>query len=206
MPHISYCARKYYLLPASHCAEAASLFKLARDDAMRAKREIWFDKYGADGAITGGGHKARALFYRTHTDAAQAVMKHPGFSAIITNRSKKLGDHDCWCIKPNRATKAGKALAAELEYVEELIDIWQWALEKALGIDGTVFADRAFHKGVAKLLDNGSVIASLPVEPPPRPNTSSNCKAPVAPEWAQEITEAEYRVLAKQADLYKAES
>lgn len=198
----SYCPRYHFVLPSDRCAEAVALYNLARDDAMRAKREIWHEKYGAAGAVTGAGTKGNGLIFPNY----QAFKVQFDLGGLCkAERLKDVGEGwrglDPWIGKPARNTKRGKAIAADLEYVEELLDIWQWSLEKALGIDGTVFHNHAFHKTVAHILPDGRVIVSAP-EDLNRPcasgstyGCSRNFDASKIPDWAQPISQAEYETL-----------
>lgn len=203
---MSFCPRNYFLLPADRCAEATALFKLAREDAMRAKREMWREKYGANGAVTGSGTKGNGLVFDSFA-AAKAQYDLGGFCKLERLPKKLQGDDqgDLWLGKPNRATKRGKEVASDMDYVEELCDIWQWSLERALSIEGTVFYNHAFHKTVAKLLKDGRVIASVP-EDKNRPRSegySRNFEATVMPEWAQRISREEYESLENEVDRYE---
>lgn len=217
---MSYCPRDHYVLPADRCIEAVSLFHLAREDAMRAKREIWKEKYGAVGAITGGGTKRNGLVfdgYAPYLEQAEmgglckAERLRGGVVAgmPLPTRAYDLDAYVeegcCWLGRPARNTKRGKEIAADLEYVEELCDIWQWSLENALGIYGTVFYEHAFHKTVAKLLRDGRVIVSAAqnLNRPRGDGLSRNFEASTIPEWAQPISREEYDRLALEADRYE---
>ena len=205
-----YCPRNYYVLPADRCADAVAVYNVARDDAMRAKREIWCDKYGAAGAITGGGQKRQGLTFDTF---AAFKVQHDlgGFCQAERLRGESVADlparerealgRDRWLGKPARNTKRGKEIAADLDYVEELCNVWQWALERALGVYGTVLYGRGFHKTIARVLSDGRVIVSAAqdLNVPRGPNVSRSFDASQIPEWAQQISREEYERLNKEA-------
>lgn len=209
---MSYCPRNYYLLPADRCVEAVALYNLAREDAMRAKREIWMDKYGAVGAITGGAEKGRGLVfdgfaaYKAQGDLGGLckaerlrgeVVAHLPTPRLASTVGAFVEDSVYWLGKPARNTKRGKEIASDLDFVEELCDIWQWALEKALGVYGTVYYDHGFHKTVARALPDGRVLVNA-AEDKNRPR-SENCyrgfDASTIPEWAQPISQEEFERL-----------
>jgi hypothetical protein len=206
---MSFCQRNFYLLPADKCVEAAGLFKLAREDAMRAKREIWKDKYGAVGAVTGAGTVGNGLVF----DSLAAFLKQAEAGGFRQKeRLKKTLDSafasgDFWLGKPARNTRRGKQIAEDLDYVEELCETWQWALERALGVYGTVYYNHAFHKTVANLLKDGRVIVSAAVDKnrPRSEGVSRNFDATVMPEWAEVINEDQYKALLLEADRFEAE-
>lgn len=207
---MSHCPRNYFVLPADKCAEAAALFKLAREDAMRAKREIWAEKYGAVGAITGAGTKGNGLVFAS-LEAFLVQAGQGGFcqkERLKKSLDQAFGSGDYWLGKPARNTKRGKEIAADLDFVEEACEIWQWALEKSLRIDGTVFYNHAFHKTVARLLKDGRVIVSAAADMnrPRSEGVSRNFDATVMPEWAMPITQQEHDRLALEADRFEEET
>ncbi len=87
-----------------------------------------------------------------------------------------------------------------------MCDIWQWSLERGLGIEGTVLCNNAFHKTIARVLADGRVIVSAP-EDKNRPRDSGisrNFEASTIPEWAQPISREEYERMVLEADRYEA--
>ena len=142
---------KFYLLPADQCASALQLHVLAKEDALAAKREL-LAKYGADAILRSGAH-VEALAWR---DKPIAMT---GFT--VPRFEHKQG---VWLQKPKNNTLRGKQAALDIEEVGELLEIWQWSLERALGVHGSVFGyyrgSRVFLKSVARPLDHGRVVLS----------------------------------------------
>jgi len=114
---------------------------------MRAKRDL-LAKYGAD-AILRAEVKADALAWK------EKPAQLPGFSAA--QWSQKLG---VWLQRPKRNTVQGRAAAQEMDEVCEILEIWQWSLERALGVDGSVFGwygnARLFLNTTARPLSDGA--------------------------------------------------
>ena len=81
-----------------------------------------------------------------------------------------------------------------MDEVGELLDIWQWSLERALGVHGSVFGyyhgSRVFLNAVARPLKDGRVVLSLPVRDRQDSERSSGSD-PVAPSFAVQITQEE---------------
>lgn len=172
---------RFYLLPADECAQAIELHDLAKADALSAKREL-LAKYEAD-AILRSGENVDALAWR---DKPIAMT---GFT--VPRWDIKL---NVWLQRPKKNTLRGKQAAEEMAEVGELLEIWQWSLERALGVHGSVFGShhgsRMFLKAVARPLDDGRVVLTLPVQYPGGARGSSDA-APVPPSFAVEISQAE---------------
>jgi len=172
---------QYYLLPAEKCANALRMYEIAKEDGMRAKRDL-LAKYGAD-AILRAEVKADALAWK------EKPAQLPGFSAA--QWSQKLG---VWLQRPKRNTVQGRAAAQEMDEVCEILEIWQWSLERALGVDGSVFGwygnARLFLNTTARPLSDGRVVLCVPqADFSDHPSDAKD--APKAPEWAQEISKQE---------------
>lgn len=172
---------KLYLLPADQCANALQLHALAKEDALAAKREL-LAKYGADAILRSGAH-VEALAWR---DKPIAMT---GFT--VPRFDHKQG---VWLQKPKKNTLRGKQAALEMDEVGELLEIWQWSLERALGVHGSVFGyycgSRVFLNAVARPLNDGRVVLSLPVRDRQDSERSSGSD-PVAPSFAVQITQEE---------------
>lgn len=125
---------------------------LAKEDALAAKREL-LAKYGADAILRSGAH-VEALAWR---DKPIAMT---GFT--VPRFEHKQG---VWLQKPKNNTLRGKQAALDMEEVGELLEIWQWSLERALGVYGSVFGyyrgSRVFLNSVARPLDDGRVVLSF---------------------------------------------
>lgn len=172
---------KFYLLPASECAKALELHNLAKEDALAAKREL-LAKYGADAILRSGAH-VEALAWR---DKPIAMT---GFTVPRFDHHQQV-----WLQKPKKNTLRGKQAAQEMDEVGDLLEIWQWSLERALGVHGSVFGyyhgSRVFLNAVARPLDDGRVVLSLPVRDRQDADRSSGSE-PVAPPFAIQITRDE---------------
>lgn len=177
---------KFYILPADQCAKALELHAVAKDDALSAKRAL-LEKYSADAILRSGAH-VEALAWR---DKPVALT---GFT--VPRFDPKQG---VWLQKPKKNTLRGKQAAQEMDEVGELLEIWQWSLEQALGVHGSVFGyyhgSRVFLNSVARPLEDGRVVLSIPVrdERDPKRNTETD---PVVPPFADEISQAEAECLA----------
>lgn len=174
-------ALTFYLLPADQCTKALALHALAKADALTAKQEL-LAKYGAD-AILRSGALIEALAWR---DKPIAMT---GFS--VPRFDHGLG---VWLQKPKKNTLRGKQAAQEMDEVGELLEIWQWSLERALGVHGSVFGfyrgARVFLNTVARPLADGQVVLSIPI----RNHLDSERRSgsdPVAPPFAVQITQEE---------------
>lgn len=171
----------FFLLPADQCATAIDLYKLAQADALSATQSL-LEKYGADAIMRAGSH-VDALAWRDRP-IAMTGFTIPRFDA-------KQG---VWVQKPKQNTIRGKKAAAEMKDAGEMLEIWQWALEKALGVYGSVLGycrgTRVFMNSVAHPLDDGRVVLSIPVRGS-RDTGMSSVADPVAPYFAVEISKAE---------------
>lgn len=172
---------KFYLLPADQCAKALELHALAKEDALTAKREL-LAKYGADAILRSGAH-IEALAWRDRPIAMT------GFT--VPKWDSRQG---VWLQKPKKNTLRGKQAALEMDEVGESLEIWQWSLERALGVHGSVFGyyrgSRVFLNVIARPLDDGRVVLSLPVRDHLDSERNSG-SVPVAPPFAVEISQAE---------------
>ena len=172
---------KFYLLPADQCAKALELQALAKEDALSAKREL-LSKYGADAILRSGAH-VEALAWR---DKPIAMT---GFT--VPKFDSRQG---VWLQKAKKNTLRGKQAAQEMDEVGELLEIWQWSLERALGVHGSVFGyyhgSRVFLNAVARPLEDGRVVLSMPMRDKQDSERSSGAD-PVAPPFAVEISEVE---------------
>lgn len=170
---------KFYLLPADECAKALELHALAKEDALSAKREL-LSKYGAEAILRSGAH-VEALAWR------EKPMAMTGFT--VPRFDQKQG---VWLQKPKKNTLRGKQAAHDMDEVGELLEIWQWSLERALGVHGSVFGhfhgSRVFLNSIARPLADGRVVVSLPVRDDPARSSEAD---PVAPPYAVEISRAE---------------
>lgn len=176
---------KFYLLPADQCAQALELREIAKADALTAKREL-LAKYSADAILRSGSH-VEALAWRNKPIAMT------GFTIPRMDPCQGV-----WLQKPKRNTLRGKKVALEMAEVGELLEIWQWSLERALGVHGSVFGrfqgSSCFLNATARPLDDGRVVLSLPVRDHLDPERNSGCD-PVAPPFAFEISKKEAEIL-----------
>lgn len=172
---------KFYILPADQCAKALELHAVAKDDALSAKRAL-LAKYSADAILRSGSH-VEALAWR---DKPIALT---GFT--VPRFDPKQG---VWLQKPKKNTLRGKQAAQEMDEVGELLEIWQWSLERALGVHGSVFGyyhgSRVFLNSVARPLEDGRVVLSIPVRDKQDAVRSSGAD-PVVPSFAVEISKAD---------------
>ena len=174
--------RNYYLLPADYCRDALAKHKIARDDAMKAKKAL-MDKYGCTALVRRGPH-IDGLAYLSQ------VQMH-GFT--VPRYELAL-----WIVKPKKNTIRGKQAIAEFDECGELLEIWQWSLEKCLGVYGCVLDRNGFHYLVATPLEDGAVILCAPAGKnlPRGPNVSRNFDDPVIPDCAEPLlpVDAEYKL------------
>mgnify|MGYP001456764297 FL=1 len=81
-----------------------------------------------------------------------------------------------------------------MDEVGELLEIWQWSLERALGVHGSVFGyyhgSRVFLNSIARPLEDGRVVLSIPLRDKQDAERSSGVD-PVIPPFATEISQAE---------------
>ena len=173
---------KFYIIPADQCAKALELHTVAKEDALAAKLAL-LEKYSADAILRSGAH-VEALAWR---DKPIALT---GFT--VPRFDPKQG---VWLQKPKKNTLRGKQAAHEMDEVGELLEIWQWSLERALGVHGSVFGyyhgSRVFLNAVARPLADGRVVLSLPVRDHRDGERGNSGTDPVAPPFAVEITQAE---------------
>lgn len=172
---------KFYLLPADQCAKALELHALAKEDALTAKREL-LAKYGADAILRSGAH-VEAFAWR------DKPISMTGFT--VPKWDSRQG---VWLQKPKKNTLRGKQAALEMDEVGELLEIWQWSIERAVGVHGSVFGyyrgNRVFLNVTARPLDDGRVVLSLPVRD--RQDSERNSgRDPEAPPFAVEVSQAE---------------
>ena len=172
---------KFYILPAEQCANALGLHAVAKDDALSAKRAL-LEKYNAD-ALLRSGAQVEALAWRGKPIALT------GFT--VPRFDPKQG---AWLQKPKKNTLRGKQAAQEMNEVGELLEIWQWSLERALGVHGSVFGyyhgSRVFLNSVARPLEDGRVVLSIPVRDNRDPKRTFG-NDPVVPPFAVEVSHAE---------------
>ncbi len=172
---------KFYILPAEQCAKALELHALAKEDALSAKREL-LSKYSAD-AILRSGANVEALAWRNKPIAMT------GFT--VPKFDSRQG---VWLQKPKKNTLRGKQAAQEMDEVGELLEIWQWSLERALGVHGSVFGyyrgSRVFLNSVARPLADSRVVLSIPVRDKQDAERSSGTD-PVVPPFAVEVSQVE---------------
>jgi hypothetical protein len=172
---------KFYVLPAEQCVKALELYALATHDALSAKREL-LAKYGADGLVRSGAH-VEALAWRDNPIAMT------GFTVPRWDAKQCV-----WLQTPKKNTLRGKQAALEMSEVGELLEIWQWSLERALGVHGSVFGyyrgGRVFLNATARPLVDGRVLLSLPIRDR-HDGERTVGDDPVAPTCAIEISQEE---------------
>ncbi len=172
---------KFYILPAEQCAKALELHALGKEDALSAKREL-LAKYSADAILRAGAY-VEALAWR---DKPIAMT---GFT--VPKFDSRQG---VWLQKPKKNTLRGKQATQEMDEVGELLEIWQWSLERALGVHGSVFGyyhgSRVFLNSIARPLEDGRVVLSIPLRDKQDAERSSGVD-PVIPPFATEISQAE---------------
>ncbi|CAI10512.1 hypothetical protein [Aromatoleum aromaticum] len=186
---MSYVARKYFVLPADReeVKRAISMFMLAKSDARASYREI--EAYGAAGMyfVPGKGW-GMSFKERPKTAKVEGLGKFTFFEK-----------EEAWVAIPDKRTAAGKKLEELLQNTAELQEIWQWSLEKSLGIYGVVACGfpTTFHYCCAKPLFDGRVIVSTPdaKNRPTGSGYSRNFEDPVIPGWAVEISADAYEAL-----------
>ncbi|MDF1482052.1 hypothetical protein [Extensimonas sp. H3M7-6] len=175
-------AIKFYLLPVEECASALAMHEIAREDALSAKRDL-LSKYGADAILRAGPH-VEAIAWKEMPDEL-AGFTIPRWSS----------EHAAWIQKPKKNTLRGKQAAREMDEVGELLEIWQWSLERALGVYGYIFgryrARLAFLYAVANPLEDGRVVLSFPVRDHLDDWREKTADDPKLPSFATEITQEE---------------
>ena len=140
--------RNYYHLPSQLGSFAVLKYIKARSAAVQAKKDL-LDKEGAV-AILRQENKGLGLIYEQKTDRS-------GFTL-----PKKYEQY--WLIKPKKNTIIGKKIQAEMDEVCQLLEVWQWALENALNLYESVYANRQFELTVCYPMKDGSVLVSQPKE------------------------------------------
>jgi len=140
--------RNYYHLPSQLGSFAVLKYIKARSAAVQAKKDL-LDKEGAV-AILRQENKGLGLIYEQKTDRS-------GFTL-----PKKYEQY--WLIKPKKNTISGKKIQAEMDEVCRLLEVWQWALENALNLYESVYANRQFELTVCYPMKDGSVLVSQPKE------------------------------------------
>jgi len=140
--------RNYYHLPSQLGSFAVLKYIKARSVAVQAKKDL-LDKEGAV-AILRQENKGLGLIYEQKTDRS-------GFTL-----PKKYEQY--WLIKPKKNTIIGKKIQAEMDEVCQLLEVWQWALENALNLYESVYANRQFELTVCYPMKDGSVLVSQPKE------------------------------------------
>lgn len=183
---------KYFLMPAERpeVKSALELYALARSDALSAQAEL--SRLKAKGACMVKGRGLGLIF-----PSEQDALAVDGIGSVRT-----VNDQTRYVIGlPDKRTRAGKRLAAEIETVEDLREIWTWSLERALGIYGIVSGGYPpqFYYCKAKPLSDGRVIVQTPAEKnrPKGEGYSRNFDDPVIPDWAVEISANEYADLSE---------
>ncbi|OLP04650.1 hypothetical protein [Rhodoferax antarcticus] len=139
--------RDFYILPAKVCVDALVRFNIAKDDASSATTDLK-DEYGCDGVICSGSIGV-GLAYRF-------AARINGFGPPTRINSSH------WMIKPDRKTNAGMVAQNKLDDVADLLTLLTWSLEKCLGVFGMVADGDATHFVVAKPLNDGRVMLSVP--------------------------------------------
>ncbi|KLR57305.1 hypothetical protein [Diaphorobacter sp. J5-51] len=177
---------QHYLLPAQQCAFALGLHQIAKDDALRAKTDL-LREYGNADAILRSGPRVQALAW------SERPLAMSGFTVPKWDSTLRA-----WLQSPKKNTHRGKRAAQEMAEVGELMEMWQWALERALGVHGTIFGR---HKGnlvfldtVARPLADGRVVVHLPVRDKFDPPHDGH-QDPQAPSGAVPITAEEAQAL-----------
>ena len=164
--------RNYYHLPSQLGSFAVLKYIHARSIALESKKSL-LDREGAI-AILRQEHKGIGLIYEQKTDRS-------GFT--LPTKYEQY-----WLIKPKKNTLIGKRIQADMNRVCENLEKWQWALENALGLYESVYANRQFELTVCFPMPDGSVLVSQPKE---ATKTLSN---------DYQITEAQFNGLKELAD------
>lgn len=166
--------RVYYLLPKQYCQDALAKYAIARDDAVAAKKAL-MNKYGCAALVRRGPHIDGLAFL--------SQINLTGFTVPRYELAY-------WVIKPKKNTIRGKQAIAEFAECGELLEIWQWSLEKCLGVYGCVLDHTGFHYLVAFPLIDGTVLLDAPAgkNRPRGPYVSRNFDDPIIPDWAQPVS------------------
>lgn len=140
--------RNYYHLPSQIGSFAVLKYIHARSIALESKKTL-LDREGAI-AILRQEHKGIGLIYEKKTDRS-------GFT--LPTKYEQY-----WLIKPKKNTIIGKRVQSDMNRVCENLEKWQWALEDALGLYESVYANRQFELTVCIPMRDGSVLVSQPKE------------------------------------------
>jgi len=140
--------RNYYHLPSQIGSFAVLKYIQSRSIALESKKKL-LDREGAI-AILRQEHKAIGLIYNKKTDRS-------GFT--LPTKYEQY-----WLIKPKKNTIIGKKIQAEMDEVCQQLENWQWALENALNLYESVYANRQFELTVCIPMRDGSVLVSQPKE------------------------------------------
>lgn len=140
--------RKYFHLPTEIASFAVLKYINARSIALESKKTL-LDREGAI-AILRQEHKGIGLIYEKKTDRSGFTLptKHEQY----------------WLIKPKKNTLIGKRIQLDMNIVCQNLEKWQWALEDALGLYESVYANRQFELTVCFPMPDGSVLVSQPKE------------------------------------------
>lgn len=138
--------RNHYHLPSQLGSFAVLKYIQARSIALEAKKAL-LDREGAV-AILRQEHKGIGLIYEKKTDRS-------GFT--LPTKYEQY-----WLIKPKKNTIIGKKIQAEMDEVCQHLESWQWALENALNLYESVYANRQFEMTVCFPMKDGSVLVSQP--------------------------------------------
>ena len=136
--------RKYFHLPTEIASFAVLKYINARSIALESKKTL-LDREGAI-AILRQEHKGIGLIYEKKTDRSGFTLptKHEQY----------------WLIKPKKNTLIGKRIQLDMNIVCQNLEKWQWALEDALGLYESVYANRQFELTVCFPMPDGSVLVS----------------------------------------------
>ncbi len=194
---------KFYLLDADRPEVQRALDHYARaHQAVNAAKKA-LSRLNARG-FTFDRERGLGLTFRRVEDAhgikgmsKLSLMELPPLSHHVT----KLPPFEvpCYVGYPDKRTRAGQELEDELLNFNHLVLSWEWSLEEALGIyRGLSACDQSrSHYCAAFALADGRVIVKESVErsTPTGEGQLRSENDPVIPEWAIEITEAEFDVL-----------
>jgi len=136
--------RKNYHLPPQLGSFAVTKFNRAKEIALKAKKDF-LAKEGAV-AILRQEKKGMGLIYEEYKDRSGFCLP------------RKYEQY--WLIKPKESTLIGKRIQGEMDHVCELLEVWQWSLENALGLYESVYANRHFELTVCVPMADGSVLIS----------------------------------------------
>ena len=138
--------RNYYQLPPVLGCFAVEKYKQAKEWALSEKSKF-LDR-----------EKAEAIL-RQETTGLGLIYKTPIERSGFTLPQKY---ENYFLIKPKKNTIIGKRIQTELDEVARLLNEWQWATEKALNLEESVYEHREFHLTVCFSMPDGSVLVSQP--------------------------------------------